>query len=164
MLPGAEPGSTVWEPVADGNGVAFLSAPLTQDMVLLGPAAASIALSSSAADTDLGLTLGEVRPDGTEIRITTGTQRGSMRNVDPARSTPTRPFFTLDAHRPLLPGINQVPVQILPAAHVLRAGSRLRLTIAASVVTVRRGATTRSTPTGARPPTPCTWVVRPRRP
>jgi hypothetical protein len=128
---GTEPGSTVWEPVADGNGLAFLSAPLTEDLVLLGPAAASIALESSAADTDLGLTLGEVRPDGSEIRISTGTQRGSMRNVDPSRSTATLPAFTFDLHRPLLPGVNEVPVQILPAAHVVRAGSRLRLTVAA---------------------------------
>jgi predicted acyl esterase len=127
---GSEPGSTVWEPVADGNGLAFLSAPLTEGLVLLGPAAASIALSSSAPDTDLGLTLGEVRPDGTEIRISTGTQRGSMRDVDPNRSTATLPAFTFTQRRPLLPGINRVPVQILPTAHVVRAGSRLRLTVA----------------------------------
>lgn len=128
---GPTPGSTVWEPVADGNGVAFLSAPLTEDLVVLGPAAASIALSSSAPDTDLGLTLGEVRPDGTEIRVSTGTQRASMRNLDRARSTRTRPAYTLDAPRPLRPGVNEVQVQILPVAHVFRAGSRIRLTIAA---------------------------------
>lgn len=128
---GPTPGSTVWEPVADGNGVAFLSAPLTEDLVVLGPAAASIALSSSAADTDLGLTLGEVRPDGTEIRVGTGTQRASMRTVDPSASTPTRPAFTLDERRPLLQGINEVPVQFQPVAHVFRAGSRIRLTVAA---------------------------------
>ena len=110
---------------------AFVSQPLTEDMVVLGPAAANISLSSSAPDTDLGLTLGEVRPDGTEIRVSTGVQRASMRNVDPARSTATRPAFTLDEHRPLLPGVNVVPVQILPVAHVFRAGSRIRLTIAA---------------------------------
>ena len=34
-------------------------------------------------------------------------------------------------HRPLAPGVNDVPVQILPIAHVFRAGSRIRLTIAA---------------------------------
>lgn len=128
---GPTPGSTVWEPVADANGVAFVSEPLTEDMVALGDAGASISLSSSAADTDLGLTVGEVRPDGTEIRVSTGTQRASMRTVDAARSTPTRPVYTLDAHRPLEPGVNQVPVQILPIAHVFRAGSRIRLTIAA---------------------------------
>ena len=128
---GAAAGTTIWEPVADTDGVAFVSQPLTEDMVVLGPAAADIALSSSAADTDLGVTLGEVRPDGTEIRVSTGTQRASMRTVDPTRTTATRPAYTLDAHRPLLPGVNVVPVQILPVAHVFRAGSRIRLTIAA---------------------------------
>lgn len=128
---GAAAGTTIWEPVADANGVAFLSEPLTRDMVVLGPAAADIALSSSAADTDLGLTLGEVRPDGTEMRVSTGVQRASVRKVDPSASTATRPAYTLDEHDPLSPGINSVPVQILPVAHVFRAGSRIRLTIAA---------------------------------
>lgn len=124
-------GSTVWEPVADANGLAFLSQPLAEDLVVLGPAAANIALSSSASDTDLGLSLGEVRPDGTEIRVSTGTQRASMRTVDPSTSTATRPSYTLDQPRPLMPGINVIPVQILPVAHVFRAGSRIRLTVAA---------------------------------
>ncbi len=128
---GPAPGTTVWEPVADANGVAFLSEPLAQDMVLLGPGAATVQLSSSAPDTDLGVTLGEVRPDGTEIRVSTGTQRASLRGVDPTRSTPTRPAYTLDRHQPLSPGVNEVRVQMLPAAHVVRAGSRIRLTIAA---------------------------------
>lgn len=127
---GAEPGSTVWEPVADGEGLGFLSAPLTEDLVVLGPAAASVALESTASDTDLGLTLGEVRPDGTEIRVGTGVQRSSMRSVDPVRTSPTRPAFTFDRPAPLAQGVNQVPVQFQPVAHVFRAGSRIRLTIA----------------------------------
>jgi len=120
-----------WSPVDDGDGVGFVSSPLTSDIVAIGPAAANIMVSSSAADTDLGLTLSEVRPDGQEMLVSTGVQRASMRSVDPATSTATRPAYTLD-HQVALPTEGAiVPVQILPVGHVFRAGSRIRLSIAA---------------------------------
>jgi len=123
-------GSFGWSPVDDGNGVGFVSEPLTEDVVALGPAAANIVVSSTAADTDLGLTLSEVRPDGQEMLVSTGVQRASMRAVDASASTATRPAFTLDHHEPLA-AVTEVPVQILPVGHVFRAGSRIRLGIAA---------------------------------
>lgn len=126
-----EPGVRAWTPVADGNGLGWVSDPLEQDMVVLGPAAARMLVSSTASDTDLGLTLSEVRPDGAEQLVSTGVQRSSMRTTDPSRSTATRPAFTLDATRPLTPGVNEVPVQLLPTAHVFRAGSRLRIGVQA---------------------------------
>jgi predicted acyl esterase len=121
----------VWEQVPEGNGVGFVTEPLESDLVALGPVGASIHLSSSAADTDLGLTLSEVRPDGTEQLVGVGVQRASARQVDPARATPTLPAFTQLTRLPLEAGVTEVPVQILPLGHVLRAGSRLRLSISA---------------------------------
>ena len=53
-----------------------------------------------------------------------------MRSVDPVRTSPTRPAFTFARPAPLEPGVNRVPVQFQPVAHVFRAGSRIRLTIA----------------------------------
>ena len=73
------PGTIDWTPVPDGDGVGFVSQPLTTDVVALGPAAADIDITSSAADTDLGVVLSEVRPDGQEMLVSTGTQRASMR-------------------------------------------------------------------------------------
>ena len=124
-------GSFSWSAVDDGDGVGFVTEPLTADVVALGPVAAAIEVSSSAADTDLGLVLSEVRADGQEMLVSTGVQRASMREIDAATSTATRPRFTLDAGRPLEPGVNRVPVQILPVGHVFRAGSRIRLSISA---------------------------------
>jgi uncharacterized protein len=124
-------GAFTWSAVPDGAGIGFVSQPLTSDVVALGPAAARIMLTSSAADTDLGLTLSEVRPDGEEMLVSTGVQRASMRTTDPVASTATRPAYTLDGHAPLEPDVTEVPVQILPVGHVFRAGSRIRLGIAA---------------------------------
>lgn len=129
---GAIPTGTFgWSEVPEGEGVGFVSAPLTEDVVALGPVAADVQLSSSAPDTDLGLTLSEVRPDGQEMLVSTGVQRATMRATDPAASTPTRPFFTLTQHQPLDAEVTSVPVQVLPVGHVFRAGSRIRLSIAA---------------------------------
>jgi predicted acyl esterase len=127
----AAPRSTfAWSGVDAGNGIGFVTEPLTEDVVALGAAGASIRLSSSAADTDLGLTLTEVRPDGQEMLVGTGVQRASMRSVDPTRSTATRPALRYDGPTPL-DAVTEVPVQILPVGHVFRAGSRIRLSITA---------------------------------
>ncbi len=119
----------VWSEVPNGDGVGFVSEPLTEGVVALGPAAAQIRLSSSAADTDIGVTLSEVRPDGQEMLVSTGVQRASMRSVDKAASTATRPAFTEDRKLSMGGSAVTVPVQILPVGHVFRVGSRIRIGI-----------------------------------
>lgn len=119
-----------WTTVPDGAGLGFVTEPLEHDVVALGPAAARVWLSSSATDTDVGLTLSEVRPDGTEMLVSTGTQRASKRGEDHDASTATRPALTFTDREPLN-GLDEVPVQILPVGHVFRAGSRIRLGIQA---------------------------------
>ncbi len=122
-----------WTPLAPDAAAGFVTPPLTSDVVVLGPAAASVAISSSAADTDLAVTVTEIRPDGREMLVGTGVQRASMRHVDAARTTPTRPAFTNDRSVPLTGdgAVDLVPVQLMPMAHVFRAGSRIRVTVAA---------------------------------
>ena len=48
-----------------------------------------------AADTDLEVTLTEVRPDGQERYIQSGWLRASHRQLDEAESTPLLPFQPL---------------------------------------------------------------------
>ena len=121
-----------WTPLASDASVGFVSQPLASDVVAVGPAAASVALSSTAADTDLAVTVTEVRPDGQEMLVGSGVQRASRRHLDAAASTSTRPVFTFDRIEPLTGGaaVDVVPVQIMPMAHVFRAGSRIRVTVA----------------------------------
>ncbi|HAP77243.1 MAG TPA: peptidase S15 [Acidimicrobiaceae bacterium] len=121
-----------WQPLPDGSGVGFVTAPLADDTVVIGPGSVDLWITSSAPDTDLEVTLTEVRPDGTEIYVQSGWLRASHRQLDEAASTDLRPVHThLEGDAAPLPSGEATPVRIelFPVAHVFRAGSQLRLTI-----------------------------------
>lgn len=118
-----------WTAVPGGVGLGFVTAPLDADVVAAGPAAADLWLASTATDTDVQVTIAEVRPDGAEMLVNTGIQRASVRHVDTAASTPTVPQLTFDRIEALAPGFNEVRAQILPFAHAFRAGSRIRVVV-----------------------------------
>jgi uncharacterized protein len=102
--------------------------------VIAGPASLDAHLKSSAPDTDLQVTLSEVRPDGRETYVQNGWLRASHRKLDARRSTAIDPFPThlkRDA-APLPKGrFALVRVPIFPVAHAFRAGSRIRVTVQA---------------------------------
>lgn len=115
-----------------GTAAEFTSAPLTDDLVVVGPGSADLWISSDATDTDLEVTISEIRPDGTETYVQSGWLRASHRALDESASTENRPVHThLEADAaPLTPGeITPVRVEIFPVAHPFRAGSRIRVTI-----------------------------------
>ena len=117
-----------------GTSASFTTAPLTEDKVVLGSASLDLFLSSTAPDTDLEVTLSEVRPDGKEVFVQQGWLRASHAKLDPALSTPTRPFQTHLATdvMPLVPSVpSQLRVEIFPFGHVFREGSKVRITVAA---------------------------------
>ena len=117
-----------------GTSASFTTAPLTEDKVILGSAGLDLFLSSTAPDTDLEVTLSEVRPNGSEVFVQQGWLRASHAKLDEARSTATRPFQThlaADA-MPLVPGApTELRVEVFPFGHVFRAGSQVRITVAA---------------------------------
>jgi predicted acyl esterase len=123
-----------WAPLAAGKGLGFTSAPLAKDAVIAGPSSLDVWLRSSAPDTDLQVTLSEVRPDGRETYVQNGWLRASHRKLDARRSTALDPFPThlkRDA-APLPKGKSTlVRVPIFPVAHAFRAGSRIRVTVQA---------------------------------
>jgi hypothetical protein len=119
---------------APGSGVSFTTDAFAGDVEMFGSASADLWLSSTAADTDLQVTLSEIRPDGQETFVQRGWLRASHRALDPARSTALRPYHphTAAAVAPLTPGVPvPVRVEVFPSGHVFRAGSRLRLTVEA---------------------------------
>ncbi len=124
-----------WAPLAAGKGLGFTSAPLAADTVIAGPASLDVHLRSSARDTDLQVTLSEVRPDGRETYVQNGWLRASHRSLDPQRSTALDPWPThLKGDAAPLPRgrFELVRVPIYPSAHAFRAGSRLRVTVQAT--------------------------------
>lgn len=114
------------------GSVAYTSAPLGNNIFAYGPASADLWISSSQADTDLQVTLTEVRPDGQERFIQRSVLRVSDRAVDPKMSTPTHPVL-VDMPQSIEPLDPDVPVlarvELNKFAYVFRKGSRLRIWI-----------------------------------
>ena len=131
--PGTGTGTTTFKvPVTPGGSVAYTTEPFEQDLVVAGPASLDLWLSSTASDTDLQVTLTEVRPDGQETYVQRGWLRASHRKLDPARSTALRPYHThlrADAQPLERLAPTFMRVEVFPFAHAFRAGSRLRLWI-----------------------------------
>jgi hypothetical protein len=113
-----------------GASAGYTTPPLSRDAEFYGSGSANIWLSSTAPDTDLQITLTEVRPDGQEVYVSRGWLRASHRALDRRRSTtlaPYHPHQEADA-RPLEPGEpTLMRVQLNPFDYVFRKGSSLRL-------------------------------------
>jgi putative CocE/NonD family hydrolase len=123
----------LWDkPVPPGGALAWTTKPLARDVETLGPASADLWISSSSVDTDLQVTITEVRPDGQETYVARGWLRASQRKLDPELSTVTRPYQTqqqsdLQLLTPLTPVLARV--EVFPFDHVFRAGSAVRMIV-----------------------------------
>lgn len=123
-----------WTPLVDGTSLAYLSAPFEAPVSMVGTGSVDLWLRSTAADTDLQVTLTEVRADGNERYVQSGWLRTNVRAVDDATSTELLPRHTGYATdlAPLPAGeFSEVRVELFPFAHTFRAGSRLRISISA---------------------------------
>jgi predicted acyl esterase len=123
-----------WRPLAAGTAVAYATEPLATDTTLVGPGSVDVWLRSSAPDTDLQVTLSEIRPDGLEAYVQSGWLRASHRRLDPRRSSVLDPRPThLERDASPLPAgeFTKVRIEIFAAGHVFRAGSRIRVSIEA---------------------------------
>lgn len=124
-----------WAPIAPHKGLGFISGRLTRDVVIAGPSSLDVYLKSSARDTDLQVTLSEVRPDGQETYVQNGWLRASHRKLSRRLSTVVDPVPThlrQDARWLPRDRYSLVRVPIFPVAHAFRAGSRIRVTIEAT--------------------------------
>lgn len=121
-----------WPAPAPSAAIEVMTDPLIEDLAVVGPASADLWVSADATDGDVEVTVSEIHPDGSETYVQTGWLRLSQRALGPD-STMLRPIPTgLEADvAPLIPGGEPVlaRVEILPFAHVFRAGSRVALTI-----------------------------------
>lgn len=129
-----------WQRPGDGTVAGFTSAPLDETLTMVGSASADLWVASSSGDTDIEVTLSEIRPDGTEVYVQSGWLRASHRALDEDESTELRPVQThLEADAEPLPAVPAddvesaelalARVEIFPFAHVFRPGSRIRVTV-----------------------------------
>ncbi len=123
-----------WRSPSPENSLSYLSPALTEDTTMIGSGSADLWIKSSERDTDLQVTLTEVRPDGKETYVQTGWLRASKRALDDKRSTELQPLLTqLKSDLAPLPANEFTPVrvEIYPFAHAFRAGSKIRILITA---------------------------------
>lgn len=131
-----------WGRLAAGwrkGSLTYTSAPLERDILAYGSASVDLWLSADVPNTDLQVTLTEVRPDGQEMFLQRGWLRLSDRAVDEAHSTAVRPVLwdrpgtmqVLDG--PDVPVLARVEINKFAA--VLRRGSRIRIWIDAPSLT-----------------------------
>jgi uncharacterized protein len=126
--------------IKPGMGISLDTPPLTQDVEVTGPLAATFWVSSSTEDMDLFLTLRnidaagneilETGQQGTPVPVAKGWLRVSHRELDPELTLPYRPYHCHRRRLYLTPGeIVKVDVEIWPTSMVFRRGHRIRLDI-----------------------------------
>ncbi len=123
-----------WRPLVAGTAVAYATAPLTEDVTILGPGSVDLWLRSSAVDTDVQVTLTEIRPDLDETYVQSGWLRASHRKLAKKGQTRTEAIQShLEVDAAPMPAGEYVKmrVPIFAVGHSFRAGSRIRLSIEA---------------------------------
>jgi hypothetical protein len=124
------PGFT-WNPPKAGTALSYETTPLVNDVTMIGNAGVDLWLKSTAPDTDIQITITEVRPDGKEFFVQNGWLRASDRALSPDATElrPTHPL-TQGAAKALPSGtFSLARVEVFPFAHAFRAGSRIRVII-----------------------------------
>jgi uncharacterized protein len=123
-----------WTQNPAGSAVSYLTSPLTGNTTVIGAGAVKLWVRSSTPNVDLQATISEVRPDGKESFVQSGWLRANERKLDAAKSTPLEPVLSLrQSDVAPMPAGQYVPLTIplYYEGHAYRAGSRIRVTIAA---------------------------------
>ncbi len=122
-----------WTQDPDRSAVSYVTAPLSADAAVVGAGRVDVWVRSSTPNVDLQATISEVRPDGKETFVQNGWVRGNMRKLDAAKSTLLEPVLSLREAdvSPLPRSFVQVTIPLYYEGHMYRAGSRIRVRIAA---------------------------------
>jgi uncharacterized protein len=130
-----------WQHNPSGTAVSYTSAPLGANTAVIGGGAVHLWLESSTPDVDLQAMVSEVRPDGTETFVQDGWLRASERKLSttsdnifkqPSSLLEPIPTFLASDVQPMPAGqFTEVVIPLYYEGHVYRAGSRVRITIAA---------------------------------
>jgi putative CocE/NonD family hydrolase len=118
----------------------FTSAPLPQEVEVIGPIVLKLYASSDQIDTRFIVKLADQHPQDDAARskgvqpgstnVSKGWLKASHRERDTTRSTDLRPFYTHANPQPLTPGeIYRFDIEVLPCAYVFKRGHRIRLEI-----------------------------------
>jgi hypothetical protein len=123
-----------WQQSPAGTAVSYVTDALPSNTAVIGAGAVHLWVRASTKNVDLQAMVSEIRPDGTETFVQNGWVRANERKLDPRKSTQLEPVLSLRkrAVSPLPHGrFVQVTIPLYYEGHVYRAGSRIRVTIAA---------------------------------
>jgi predicted acyl esterase len=130
-----------WKQNPRGTSVSYISAPLRTNTTVIGAGAVHVWVRSSTRNVDLQATVSEVRPDGNETFVQDGWMRANERKLATGtndlfkqKSTLLNPIPSERAsavRRMPKKKFAEVVIPLYYEGHVYRAGSRIRLTIAA---------------------------------
>jgi predicted acyl esterase len=123
-----------------GDGLTFLTGPLTEATEITGPIAAKLFVSSSTSDADLFLVLRVFSPDLKEVvfqgaidphtPVAQGWLRASHRKLDKKLTLPYRPYHTHDKKQPLKKNeVVELDIELWPTSIVVPAGYRVALSV-----------------------------------
>lgn len=108
----------------------YRSLPMENDMAIVGLPQLDIFLSSTQPDTDLMVVLHDVDEAGNTTFVQRGIVRASLREIDPAASSPDERVFSLRSHAKLERGeVYRIELSLPPVGHILRKGHRLEVGI-----------------------------------
>ncbi len=128
-------GSTSFEDnVFNARGaVTFVTPPLVERTVLVGPAKLSLYVSATDEDVHLFASLWDVDPEGKRRLLTRGWLKGSMAATDSAASKPWHAHHSLNARVPLeADEVRLMEVNIVPTANVFLPGHRIAVQISST--------------------------------
>jgi predicted acyl esterase len=127
----------------------YMTDPLPDDLLVAGPISLALFAEIDQDDTNWLVTLKDVGPDVSvmtvregerdlprdlpEREVTRGWLKASMRQIDPERSKPWKPWhlLTRESRQPVVPGeVVQYQIEILATANLFRKGHRICLEIA----------------------------------
>jgi uncharacterized protein len=118
----------------------YQTAPMLTDYYINGPIQADVWVSSTVTDAVISVRVDEVTVFGNVVPLSNGLLIASARAVDESRSRYIRgimvqPYLYLDPakEKPLVPGqVTKLQIEIFPTSALVRAGSRLRVSISPS--------------------------------
>src|SRR3954467_13509558 len=118
----------------EAPSLTYTTPPLAKDTEVTGPISANVwAELTSAKDATLVAVLSDVDPSsGASNQVSAGFLLASQRAIDPAKSTPWRPYhpFTRASQEAVVPNeAYQYRIEIYPTSQVFLKGHQIRLTI-----------------------------------
>ena len=115
-----------------GGFLSYRTAPMTEDITILGFSQLTFYLSSEQKDTDVMVVLHDVDENGDTLYLTRDFLRASLRAIDSTKSNEEETVRSFAKSEPLTPGqIYEIKLSIPPLGHVVRKGHSLELAIMA---------------------------------